>query len=319
MSFLFKIILKVFFKIFFKNFTQNIFQKTTLATFYEQIKNKVSFSEFNWICCECLKITATEFPLIYHEPLQSILPKKYIHFLILFYQSYRLYRGIPLAYVIGKWRFLDNDYFVSKDTLIPRPETEELVCNIIDDLEKKQSSNKLTDISILDIGTGSGIIAISLKQALKKKYPKIKITAVDISPQAIKIAKKNAVKILGKNHKIQFVTGDFFTAFNAKNRKNRFDFVITNPPYVGLNEKKIMSEQTLKYEPHLALFSGEKGLNFYTQLAETLPHISKKECWFYGEIGYRQKEDLLKIYSFMKKVTVLKDLSNKDRFLVGEI
>ena len=158
--------------------------------------------------------------------------------------------GKPIQYIFNKAYFFDLEFYVDEHVLIPRPETEELVQWIISDHSNAEN------ISIIDLCTGSGCIAISLKNNL----PHTKVSALDVSEEAIEIATKNAVSI---NLEIDFVCNDLFKL----NTTEQFDIIVSNPPYVCEKEKALMHKNVLDHEPHIALFVDD-ALIFYKVIAK---------------------------------------------------
>jgi release factor glutamine methyltransferase len=210
-------------------------------------------------------------------------------------------QGVPIAYLTGSKEFYGLEFSVTPDVLIPRPETEEMV-EIA--LGLKPAPHK-----ILDIGTGSGAIACTLAH----KLPQPHITAVDISDNALLVAKKNAAKFNLSN--IEFIKSDFL---NKITPGTEFDLIITNPPYIKLSDTALMSHETLKFEPKLALFSGEDGLDAYRQIFKQIDQKRIKFKHFLGEFGATQEKeliDLLDIY-FYGKYQVRKDLAGIPRFII---
>lgn len=219
----------------------------------------------------------------------------------------RLKQEEPIQYIIGKTEFFGYPFMVNKDTLIPRPETEELVEWILNEVENL-SLNKDKPISILDIGTGSGCIPISLA----KKIPNASISAIDISRQALKVAKNNAEL----NHvNIEFIELDIL---NTNGLSKNFDIIVSNPPYVRDLEKKEIKNNVLQNEPHLALFvSNENPLIFYERIAELAKkHLSEKGIIFFEINQYLAKEtlELLKNKK-IKNIELKKDLFGNNRMI----
>jgi release factor glutamine methyltransferase len=218
----------------------------------------------------------------------------------------RLKKNEPVQYVVGYTWFSGLKIKVNPAVLIPRPETEELVALIIQQLEEK----KLSDVSILDIGTGSGCIGI----ALKKKFPSSKVSALEKSPQAITIAKKNASLL---DADINFIEADILNPGNAL-EKNLYDIIVSNPPYVLMKEKKTMSASVCDYEPNEALFVPNKNpLLFYETIAQIAStHLRKGgRLWFEtNETNADDVAELLKKKKFAL-VKVHPDLSKKKRFV----
>ncbi|MDD5617501.1 MAG: peptide chain release factor N(5)-glutamine methyltransferase [Candidatus Omnitrophica bacterium] len=196
-------------------------------------------------------------------------------------------RQIPLQYALGYAEFMGLRFKLSKDVLIPRPETEILVEAAIEKVKN------LKNIRILDIGTGSGCIAISLVKLLKN----CDIAAVDISKEAIKLAKENS-RLHNTEERILFLEGDFFDL--VKNKLNssdkKFDIIVSNPPYVPTSEIGMFDKTTL-CEPKMALDGGRDGLNFYRRLEKKIDKLLKKDGFLIIELGYGQSENIKEIFS----------------------
>lgn len=218
----------------------------------------------------------------------------------------RLKKNEPVQYVIGHTYFCGLKLKVNPSVLIPRPETEELVSLITQQLEEKGT----TDASILDIGTGSGCIAI----ALKKKFPDSKVSALENSHSAIATAEKNASLL---DAEINFIEADILNPGSAF-EKNIFDLIVSNPPYILKKEKKTMSAIVYEFEPEVALFVPDSNpLLFYEAIAETAnTHLRKGgRLWFEtNESRADEVVDLLKNKNFTL-VKVHTDMSRKKRFV----
>lgn len=216
----------------------------------------------------------------------------------------RLKQHEPIQYIIGKSQFYNLEYTVKKGVLIPRPETEELVNQII---KQNGSANKL---NILDIGTGSGCIAVSLKSNL----PNSNVWAYDISETAMKIAKENA-KL--NNCDIHFVNQDILTSYN-KIEDIKFDIIVSNPPYVRHKEAELMSKNVLNYEPHLALFvDNNNPLLFYKSIANYARLNLKISGRLYFEINEAFGSNVYNLLESLgyQNIELSKDLNGKDRFV----
>lgn len=213
----------------------------------------------------------------------------------------KLETGYPAQYIVGDVNFYGHKILVNENVLIPRFETELLVDKTIKYIRESFDEN----IKILDIGTGSGAIAI----ALKKAFPKASVTALDISDKALELAKENA-KI--NNVEINFIKSDIL-----KNVDGQFDVVISNPPYIDYEEE--IDERVRKYEPHLALFAEDNGLYFYKEIFKNIkPYLNGKFLLAF-EIGETQGESLKKEASkYFENVLIEKDYPGKDRFLFIE-
>lgn len=205
----------------------------------------------------------------------------------------------PIQYIVGNVNFYGNIIEVNEDVLIPRYETEFLVEKTIS-LAKKYFPPK---IDILDLGTGSGCIAITLKKHLKSN-----IDALDISNKALSIARKNAQN---NNVKINFLNKDIATY-----QEKQYDLIISNPPYIS-EEEEIM-DLVKNNEPHIALYAKDNGLYFYKKIIDNLPLITKEKYLLALEIGYNQAIPISEYAKNKLKdinITVEKDLSNKDRYI----
>ena len=209
----------------------------------------------------------------------------------------------PIAYIINEKEFWKNKFYVDKNVLIPRPDSEILIEKILK-LYKKKSN-----ISILDIGTGSGCLIISLLNENKN----FKGTAIDVSEKALKIAKYNA-KMHQLNHRIKFYKSSVDNFF-----KGKYDLIISNPPYISSNKVKYLDDDILKYEPLLALEGGVDGCDVYKKILKKSSMLLKKGGRLILEIGFDQK---LKIVQLLKKEkyfinNVFKDYANNDRCIIS--
>lgn len=216
----------------------------------------------------------------------------------------KLTKGIPLQHITHRQEFMKMDFFVDENVLIPRPDTEILVEEVIKIAQKYDSPR------ILDLCTGSGAIAISLK----KFVPNADITAVDISEKALEIAQKNAEKLEAK---INFVKSNLFDKLDNK----KFDIIVSNPPYIRKDEIKKLSEEVQK-EPKIALDGGEDGLDFYRIIAEQAINYLKTGSFLCFEIGYNQKNDVIKIIEDeqnYKNTYCKKDLYGNDRIIITRV
>ena len=206
----------------------------------------------------------------------------------------------PLSHLVGFDYFYDRKFKVTKDVLSPRMETEELIYKVLEYIKK----SKKDSFRILDLCTGSGIIAITLKKEIVEKYTEI--VASDISEKALSIAIENANN---NNANITFIKSDLFDNISGK-----FDLIISNPPYISYKDKITIKDNVLKYDPHLALFAEEDGIYFYRKIIENAVHYLSKDGVIFFEIGYDQKE---KIFELGKNnnfiTTVYKDINNRDR------
>lgn len=205
----------------------------------------------------------------------------------------------PAQYIIGSSDFHGLNLKVDERVLIPRPETEELVELIL-------SENPETSLFVLDIGTGSGAIAL----ALANSRPDWQITASDLSRDALSLAAENAQSC---GLSLTFVQSDCLDAIQGK-----FDIIVSNPPYISEADKDEVGLNVLASEPHMALFAGENGYAIYRKIAEQAGDYLTEKGKIYLEIGYKQGDvvvDLLKQFFPQKRIRVLKDQFGKDRMV----
>ena len=213
--------------------------------------------------------------------------------------------GKPLQYITQKQEFMGMKFFVNEDVLIPQPDTEILVETVLDICKRygKQS------LRILDLCTGSGAIAIPLSKILNTQ-----VFASDVSTKALEVAEKNNVL---NNSKVEFIESNLFEQINGE----KFDIIVSNPPYIKNEEIKSLSKQ-VQNEPYIALAGGEDGLDFYRKIIdEAYKHINKNG-YLCLEIGYDQKEDLIKLIKQNENYeyeNCIKDLSNNDRCIIAKI
>ncbi len=212
---------------------------------------------------------------------------------------------VPLSHLVGFEYFYDRKYKVTKDVLSPRMETEELIYKVIEYVKATNRNN----LKILDLCTGSGIIAITLKKELEQVS--VDIIASDISEKAIEVAKENA-----QNHNadIRFIQSDIFN-----NIDDKFDIIVSNPPYIDRKDEVTMQDNVLKYDPHLALFAEEEGMYFYRKIIEQANDYLDENGVIFFEIGYDQKDKIIKLADMNGySGEVYKDINGRDRmaFLV---
>lgn len=222
------------------------------------------------------------------------------------YKEYieKIIKGKPVQYITNNQEFMKLNFYVDENVLIPQPDTEILVEKVI------KSIDIMENIEILDMCTGSGCVGISLAKNIKNT----KVTLVDISKEAIEIAKKNAIQNEVEN-KITFIQSDMF-----ENVKGKFDIIVSNPPYIKTDIIQTLDKQ-VQNEPHIALDGGEDGLDFYKILINEAHKYLKKDGKIFLEIGYDQKqevESLAKQSKHYKKIETIKDLSQNDRVIILE-
>ena len=218
----------------------------------------------------------------------------------------RVKEKIPVQYLTNKAFFMGEEFYVDENVLIPRPETEILVEEVLKLVNKN-------NLKILDIGTGSGCIACMIAKHLKE----VKVFACDISQKALKVAKLNAEK-LGVKEKITFINSDLFENVDAK---DKFDIIVSNPPYIPLHEKQNLQPEVVLHEPHQALFAeDEKGLAFYEKLASHAKYRLNKNGCLAVEIGIYQSTDAVKIFekACFKEIKIIKDYNQIERVIVAK-
>ncbi len=221
----------------------------------------------------------------------------------------RLITGEPVQYVLEEAWFFNLLFYVDRNVLIPRPETEELVNWIIKDINA--ASNKKNSYRILDIGTGSGCIAIALNKNLNESL----VTAIDISETTIEIAKKNAIL---NQAVVNFQSADIFSTTIPSLNKIKFDVIVSNPPYVLYTEKDVMHKNVVQFEPHQALFvSDNNPLIFYEKIASFAKTHLSNNGKLYFEINENKGQaiiELLRDIGF-NNILLKKDFFNKDRMI----
>ncbi|MBX8938342.1 peptide chain release factor N(5)-glutamine methyltransferase [Enterococcus gilvus] len=211
-----------------------------------------------------------------------------------------LMKNIPPQYLLGYEYFFERRFKVTEDTLIPRPETEELVALCL-------SMNDNTTKKVVDIGTGTGAIAVSLKL----ERPDWEMTAVDISEGALNVATENARNLQAR---ISFKQSDVLSAITEKQ-----DIIISNPPYISQSEWDLMDESVRTYEPKTALFAENEGLAIYQKIAAESRECLQPNGMIFLEIGFRQGQSVKEIFQTVypeKEVTIHQDMSGNDRMVV---
>lgn len=214
----------------------------------------------------------------------------------------RLFNQEPLQHILGYEWFYGYKFKVSEDVLIPRAETEELVANVLAEYDQYFKEQGIT---LIDVGSGSGAIAISLK----KEEPNLNIYASDISEKAISMAKDNAQSLQAD---VNFFVGDMLQPFIEQDIK--VDILVSNPPYIPQAEE--MEKSVVDYEPHVALFGGNDGLKFYRMIFENAHKILKEKSILAFEMGYNQKETMekeAKKYFPNARMETIKDIQGKNR------
>ncbi|MET3317846.1 UNVERIFIED_ORG: release factor glutamine methyltransferase [Peribacillus simplex] len=215
--------------------------------------------------------------------------------------------GTPVQYITGSEEFYGRTFLVNEEVLIPRPETEELIYYTLRKLPNIFTKGQ--KLSLADIGTGSGAIAITMKL----EETDLLVTATDIADPSLEVARKNA-KLLGAE--VQFVQGDLLQPFIKQN--NQVDILLSNPPYIPNDDQKSMSVVVTDHEPHRALFAGVDGLDFYRRFMEQLPLVMKVPGLIGFEVGTGQGQavaGLLKKTFPAAEVSIENDINKKDRMV----
>jgi release factor glutamine methyltransferase len=212
----------------------------------------------------------------------------------------------PVQYITGKAFFLGNEFLVNNSVLIPRPETE-----ILTDFFIKNFKNNNEKLKILEIGTGSGCIAVTLA----KQFPHFEIHALDISEKVLEIARINA-----ERHNIANIQFYNHNILEKPLNEIYFDAVISNPPYINSNEYKKLEPEVINYEPKESLTDNCDGLTFYKHFAKIFSKILVNNGTFFLEIGWGQYDEIKKIFSLKGiKINCLKDFNNIERVIYGSV
>lgn len=265
-----------------------------------------------WLLCHTLQCKRIDLYTNYDRPLDK---KELEQFKV------RLRRRVdqePLQYIVGSTDFMGLAFEVNMDVLIPRPDTETLVEKTLE-ICKNSTYDAL---HILDVGTGSGVIGVSLAFYLEKYLIPCSVTALDISEKALTVAKRNSERILGYK-KINFVLGNIFDEEGMKPLHDSFDVIVSNPPYISEDEYAVLPREVKAYEPELALKAPDNGLAFYKHISRNAKiffrsDLTKKHVIF--EAGYSQAEDVKEILTGQGfGVSVFKDYQQVDRVVCGSI
>lgn len=213
----------------------------------------------------------------------------------------------PIAYIVGNREFMGLDFYVQEGVLIPRPDTEILVEEVIEIGKNKD------EIEILDIGTGSGAITVSLAKYLDNAN----LTSVDISEIALEVGKKNAISN-NVDNKIEFIKSNLFTEID---KDKKFDVIVSNPPYIRKKDVENLESQVKDFEPYTALEGGEDGLDFYRKITEQAKLYLKENGVLAYEVGHDQSEDVSKLMEIngYTNIYTKKDLQGIDRVVIGTI
>ncbi|WP_040340749.1 peptide chain release factor N(5)-glutamine methyltransferase [Fictibacillus macauensis] len=218
--------------------------------------------------------------------------------------------GVPVQYITGYESFYGRRFSVNKEVLIPRPETEELVYEV---LQRAQRRFQNEPVTVVDVGTGSGAIAVTL--ALEE--PAFSVATIDIAQESLEVARQNA-KALGAN--VEFIHGDLLQPFIQAERK--VDIVVSNPPYIPDHEITTLETIVKDQEPYRALSGGEDGYVFYRRFMEELPHVIRPHGIIAFEVGHDQGQvvaEMLRITFPGARVSVIRDISQKERMVIAEL
>lgn len=248
------------------------------------------------LLCNIMKVSKEYLVINSNKELDNIKQKEYLK------KLQYLKKHIPLEYITNQKEFMKINFYVDENVLVPRPDTEVTVEEVINYCNNEKNGKA----KILDLCTGSGIIAISLAKYL----PNCEIIATDISNKALEVAKKNQLN--NKVSNIRWIHSNLFSKIYEK-----FDIIVSNPPYI---KKDVINEleEEVKKEPIIALDGGEDGLKFYKEILENAKNYLNKNGAIFLEIGYDQKKeviDIVKKYYGNVKIECKKDLQNKDRMI----
>ena len=243
--------------------------------------------------------TLTDVVLALNKPVKE---EMYTHYMRILEQ---IVEGKPIQYLLGHAYFMEEKFKVTEHTLIPREDTAGIVTLSNNFLENK------VDAKVLDIGTGTGILAIMIAKLNTKQH----VFASDISPEALKVAKENAL-----NHQVnvEFIESNLFEHIPQQS----FDLIVSNPPYISEDELDLMDDSVKKFEPSLALFAEDNGLAIYKQLAKQIQSYVKETSMIIVEIGFQQGEAVKTIFSETfpnSTIEIILDLNGKNRYVQIEL
>lgn len=278
------------------------FYKTELLSVYDE---EELYSIFELVCDKYLHYSKAEVKKYFNDNInQSDL-------INIYNTGKELKKGIPVQYILKEAYFYDLKFNVNSSTLIPRPETEELVDLII----KSQTTNNQNQTTILDIGTGSGCIPVTLK----KHLPQAKVTGIDISEKALEVAKSNALK---NRVEVEFLNLDILAPISNNQQISTYSIIISNPPYVLISEAKQMEVRVLEHEPHVALFvEDEDPIIFYKRIIDLCKDHLDAIGYLFFELNpiyanaVKNYANDSKIFTFTE---ILNDMSGKQRFLKAQ-
>jgi release factor glutamine methyltransferase len=215
----------------------------------------------------------------------------------------RYVKGEPLAYILGEWEFYGLPLYVTKDVLIPRDDTCAVTTLAIDQAMRLESTPR-----ILDLCTGSGCIGLAIASRVKDA----RVTLADISREALAVAKRN----IQRNHLTSKVTCIQANALEKPSHVlGKFDLIVSNPPYITAEEMKELPHSVDGFEPHLALYGGEDGLDYYRRIAKSGPKYLQKGGMIILEVGDGQASDVARLFTDAEYTIIIKDMMGKDRFV----
>ena len=258
-------------------------------------KSKVHSDLAKMLLADLMDVNSLELLTILDQEVPEDIIKEYK------YRVDELRKGRPIQYIIGNVNFCGNILEVNENVLIPRFETEQLVVGTIEKINELWPNQS---IDLIDLGTGSGAIGLSIK----KRLPNTNVTLLDISPEALEVAKRNANNL---EVNVKFILNDML-----ENLANKYDVIISNPPYIKTDEE--VEEIVKNNEPHLALYAGEDGLDCYRKILSHVKENINNKYLIAFEIGDTQKEDLFNLaseYLTNYNIECQKDFSNRDRMI----
>ncbi len=214
----------------------------------------------------------------------------------------------PLQYILGEWEFFGLPIEVGPEALIPRPETEILV-----EWALSEAAKMASNISILDIGTGTGCIAL----AIAKHLPSASVLGIDVSSNAVGLAKKNAELLRISN--VSFLRGDILSNDWLNSIPGKYGLIVSNPPYISQTEFVNLEPELNRYEPRIALTDDSDGLTFYKRIAELAPNLLTKDGWLLVEIGFGASEAVERILrsSGFEIIRIVNDLAGIPRVIIA--
>lgn len=267
--------------------------------------------------CHLMNITTSQLILEYQQILSDALCDEY--FKLLDIRS----SGVPLQHITGVQDFMGLEFAVNEHVLIPRQDTETLVEDALDVVNKNELRGEALpikekrDYEVLDLCCGSGAIGVSLARLC----PDVKVTCSDLSKDAIAVARQNAAKLAG-GKKVTFTEGNLLMPFKGRFKNKKFDMIISNPPYIKTSVIPTLQREVRDHEPMMALDGGASGLDFYRSIINDAADFLKKEGVLMFEIGHDQKEEvcaMLEETGKFENITGLQDLAKRDRIIFATL